>query len=119
MTWQTVYQSEQGCISWYEHFVRESNAFNAFQQGQAAARLSDLVGHDAYALMDESISLRHMSASRRDAPHLAESLRFTREDTFPAICQRLEALPQQVWSEALDWEDVVFRKARMIMDGER
>lgn len=50
---------------------------------------------------DEAFLLRLLGVPRRAAPRLAEALRLTREDSLPAIRQRLEKLPEQVWSEAL------------------
>ncbi|ELY2678327.1 DEAD/DEAH box helicase [Cronobacter sakazakii] len=84
------------------------------------SRLSNLPSQVYYGVAtDEAVSLRLLGVPRRAAPRLAEALRLTREDSLPAIRQRLEKLPEQVWSEALGKEGTVYRKAWMIMDGEQ
>ncbi|EMB8466179.1 DEAD/DEAH box helicase [Enterobacter hormaechei] len=84
------------------------------------SRLSNLPSQVYYGVAtDEAVSLRLLGVPRRAAPRLAEALRLTREDSLPAIRQRLENLPEQVWSEALGKEGTVYRKAWMIMDGEQ
>jgi len=81
-------------------------------------RLSNLPSQVYYGVAtDEAVSLRLLGVPRRAAPHLAETLRLTREDSLPAIRQRLENLPEQVWSEALGSEGAIYRKAWMILDG--
>ncbi|HCD3002941.1 TPA: DEAD/DEAH box helicase [Enterobacter cloacae] len=84
------------------------------------SRLSNLPSQVYYGVAtDEAVSLRLLGVPRRAAPRLAEALRLTREDSLPAIRQRLENLPEQVWSEALGKEGTVYRKAWMILDGEQ
>ncbi|MDD3758258.1 MAG: DEAD/DEAH box helicase [Advenella sp.] len=81
-------------------------------------RLSNLPSQVYYGVAtDEAVSLRLLGVPRRAAPRLAEALRLTREDSLPAIRQRLENLPEQIWSEALGREGAVYRKAWMILDG--
>lgn len=81
-------------------------------------RLSNLPSQVYYGVAtDEAVSLRLLGVPRRAAPRLAEALRLTREDSLPAIRQRLENLPEQVWSEALGREGAIYRKAWMILDG--
>lgn len=81
-------------------------------------RLSNLPSQVYYGVAtDEAVSLRLLGVPRRAAPRLAEALRLTREDSLPAIRQRLENLPEQAWSEALGREGAIYRKAWMILDG--
>lgn len=81
-------------------------------------RLSNLPSQVYYGVAtDEAVSLRLLGVPRRAAPRLAETLRLTRQDSLPAIRQRLENLPEQVWSEALGREGAIYRKAWMILDG--
>jgi len=81
-------------------------------------QLSNLPSQVYYGVAtDEAVSLRLLGVPRRAAPRLAEVLRLTREDSLPAIRQRLEDLPEQVWSKALGKEGAVYRKAWQIMDG--
>lgn len=82
------------------------------------SQLSNLPSQVYYGVAtDEAVSLRLLGVPRRAAPRLAEALRLTREDSLPVIRQRLENLPEQVWSEALGREGAIYRKAWMIMDG--
>jgi len=85
---------------------------------EARSRLSNLPSQVYYGVAtDEAVSLRLLGVPRRAAPRLAEALRLTWEDSLPAIRQRLENLPEQVWSEALGREGAIYRKAWMILDG--
>lgn len=85
---------------------------------EARSRLSNLPSQVYYGVAtDEAVSLRLLGVPRRAAPRLAEALRVTREDSLPAIRQRLENLPEQVWSEALGREGAIYRKVWMILDG--
>ena len=89
-------------------------------EDEERSRLSNLPSQVYYGVAtDEAVSLRLLGVPRRAAPRLAEALRLTREDSLPAIRQRLEKLPEQVWCEALGKEGTVYRKAWMIMDGEQ
>jgi len=38
MAWETVYQSDQGCISWQSERAQDDDTFNGFLQGPVAAR---------------------------------------------------------------------------------
>lgn len=81
-------------------------------------QLSNLPSQVYYGVAtDEAVSLRLLGVPRRAAPRLAKALHLTREDSLPAIRQRLENLPEQVWSEALGREGAIYRKAWMILDG--
>lgn len=83
------------------------------------ASLSNLPSQVYYGVAtDEAISLRLLGVPRSAAPRLAEALRLTREDSMQAMRQRLEKLPEQVWSEALGREGAIYHKTWMIMDGE-
>lgn len=85
---------------------------------EARSRLSNLPSQVYYGVAtDEAVSLRLLGVPRRAAPRLAETLRLTRQDSLPAIRQRLENLPEQVWSESLGSEGAIYRKAWMILDG--
>ncbi|MHA1053860.1 DEAD/DEAH box helicase [Enterobacter mori] len=89
-------------------------------EDEERSRLSNLPSQVYYGVAtDEAVSLRLLGVPRRAAPRLAEALQLTREDSLPAIRQRLEKLPEQVWCEALGKEGTVYRKAWMIMDGEQ
>ncbi|WP_321270755.1 DEAD/DEAH box helicase [Alcaligenes sp. PF14] len=80
--------------------------------------LSNLPSQVYYGVAtDEAVSLRLLGVPRRAAPRLAATLRLTREDSLPTIRQRLETLPEQVWSEALGSEGAIYRKAWMVLDG--
>ena len=82
------------------------------------SRLSNLPSQVYYGVAtDEAVSLRLLGVPRRAAPRLAETLGLTREDSLPAIRQRLENLPEQAWNDALGRDGAVYRKAWMILDG--
>lgn len=84
----------------------------------ARSRLSNLPSQVYYGVAtDEAVSLRLLGVPRRAAPRLAKALRLTREDSLPAIRQRLENQPEQVWSKALGDEGVIYHRAWMILDG--
>lgn len=107
MTWHITYQSEQYGVT------------TAELDDEERSRLYNLPSQDYYGVAtDEAVSLRLLGVPRRAAPRLAEALRLTQEDSLPAIRQRLEKLPEQVWSEALGREGAIYHKAWMIMDGE-
>lgn len=85
---------------------------------EARSRLSNLPSQVYYGVAtDEAVSLRLLGVPRRAAPRLAETLRLTRQDSLPAIRQRLENLPEQVWNESLGSEGAIYRKVWMILDG--
>ena len=60
MTWQSAYQSEQGCVSWQGHRAQDGAAFNAFLQGPVTARLNDAEGCAALTKHLRGLSLTGM-----------------------------------------------------------
>jgi hypothetical protein len=48
MIWKTVFQSSQGCVLWQGEHAHEDDEFNAFLQGQVAARLNDTEGGETF-----------------------------------------------------------------------
>ena len=48
MSWQTSYQSAEGCVSWRGVCAREGGELNTFLQGPVAARLNDTEGGEAF-----------------------------------------------------------------------
>lgn len=66
---------------------------------------------------DEAITLRLLGVPRRAATPLARALDLGGGESLPKIRQRLAALSQQDWSEALGPDGNVYRKAWQIMDG--
>lgn len=60
MTWQAAYQSGQDCVSWQGHCAQQDDAFDAFLQGEVAARLNDAEGHAEFTEHLRGLSLTGM-----------------------------------------------------------
>lgn len=60
MTWQTIYQSTDGCVSWQGERANEGDELNAFLQGPVAARLNDTASSEAFAEHLRGLSLTGM-----------------------------------------------------------
>ena len=85
---------------------------------ESRKKLSNLPSKVYYGVStDEAVSLRLLGVPRRAAPRLAKTMNLTREDSLPVIRQRLETLPEDVWTKALGKEGALYRKVWMIMDG--
>lgn len=81
-------------------------------------RLANLPSQVFYGVStDEAITLRLLGVPRRAATPLARALNLGGGEPLPKIRQRLSALSQQDWSEALGPAGSVYRKAWQIMDG--
>lgn len=74
MTWQTAYQSAQGCVSWQGDRAREGDEFNAFLQGQVAARLKDTDGAETFTEHLRGLSLTGMGQAALEEVLAAEVL---------------------------------------------
>lgn len=66
---------------------------------------------------DEAITLRLLGVPRRAATPLARALNLHSGESLPMIRQRLTALSQQDWSDALGSDGSVYRKAWQVIDG--
>ena len=60
MIWQLAYQSGQDCVSWQGHCAQQGDAFDAFLQGEVAARLNDAEGHAEFTEHLRGLSLTGM-----------------------------------------------------------
>ncbi|MRJ42229.1 MULTISPECIES: DEAD/DEAH box helicase [Idiomarina] len=81
-------------------------------------RLANLPSQVFYGVStDEAITLRLLGVPRRAATPLARALELEGGESLPKIRQRLAALSQQDWSNALGPDGSVYRKAWQIMDG--
>lgn len=60
MSWQTVYQSAQGCVSWQGDSAQDGDQLNSFLQGPVAARLNDTEGSEALSEHLRGLSLTGM-----------------------------------------------------------
>ncbi|ACH84225.1 MULTISPECIES: hypothetical protein [Acidithiobacillus] len=60
MTWQTAYQSAQGCVSWQGEHACEGDELNGFLQGPVAVRLNDTEGGEAFNKYLRGLSLTGM-----------------------------------------------------------
>ncbi|MDR2926428.1 MAG: hypothetical protein LBU76_10875 [Azoarcus sp.] len=60
MTWETAYQSAQGCVSWQGERAQDGDTFNGFLQGAVAARLNDTEGRKALSEHLRGLSLTGM-----------------------------------------------------------
>jgi len=60
MTWETAYQSDQGCVSWQGERAQDDDTFNGFLQGPVAARLNDTEGGEALSEHLRGLSLTGM-----------------------------------------------------------
>ena len=81
-------------------------------------RLANLPSQVFYGVStDEAITLRLLGVPRRAATPLARALNLGAGESLPTIRQRLAALSQQDWTEALGSDGNVYRKAWQIMDG--
>ena len=81
-------------------------------------RLANLPSQVFYGVStDEAITLRLLGVPRRAAAPLARALKPGPGESLPSIRQRLAALSQEDWSEALGSDGNVYRKAWQIMDG--
>lgn len=72
MSWQTAYQSAQGCVSWRGERAREGNELNAFLQGPVAARLNDSEGGEAFTGHLRGLSLTGMGQAALEEVLAAE-----------------------------------------------
>ena len=81
-------------------------------------RLANLPSQVFYGVStDEAITLRLLGVPRRAATPLARTLNLREGESLPKIRQRLAALSQQDWSEALGPDGNIYRKAWQIVDG--
>lgn len=60
MTWQILYQSADGCVSWQGESARDGETLNDFLQGPVAARLNDAEGSEALSEHLRGLSLTGM-----------------------------------------------------------
>jgi hypothetical protein len=60
MTWETAYQSAQGCVSWQGERAQDGDTFSGFLQGPVAARLNDTEGSEALSEHLRGLSLTGM-----------------------------------------------------------
>ncbi len=72
MTWQTAYQSAQGCVSWQGECAHEGDEFNALLQGRVAARLNDMEGGEAFTGHLRGLSLTGMGQTALEEVLAAE-----------------------------------------------
>ena len=72
MTWQTAYQSAQGCVSWQGERAHEGDEFNALLQGRVAARLNDMEGGEAFTGHLRGLSLTGMGQTALEEVLAAE-----------------------------------------------
>ena len=72
MSWQTAYQSAQGCISWQGDCAQAGDRFNSFLQGPVAARLNDAEGSEALSEHLRGLSLTGMGQEALEAVLAAE-----------------------------------------------
>lgn len=72
MTWQTAYQSAQGCVSWQGVRAHEGDEFNALLQGRVAARLNDIEGGEAFTGHLRGLSLTGMGQTALEEVLAAE-----------------------------------------------
>lgn len=83
-------------------------------------RLANLPSQVFYGVAtDEAIALRLLGVPRRAATPLARVLNLDAAESLPTIRQRLAALTEQDWHQALGSVGSTYRKAWQIMDGTR
>ncbi len=81
-------------------------------------RLANLPSQVFYGVAtDEAIALRLLGVPRRAATPLARVLNLGTTESLPTIRQRLSALSEQDWNQALGPVGRTYRKAWQIMDG--
>lgn len=72
MSWQTAYQSVEGCVSWQGESAREGDELNAFLQGPVAARLNDTEGSEVFTEHLRGLSLTGMGQTALEEVLAAE-----------------------------------------------
>lgn len=72
MSWHTVYQSAQGCVSWQGESAQAGEALDGFLQGPVVARLNDSEGSAALTEHLRGLSLTGMGQDALQAVLAAE-----------------------------------------------
>lgn len=72
MSWQTIYQSAQGCVSWQGENARAGESLDDFLQGPVRARLNDTEGSEALSEHLRGLSLTGMGQEVLQAVLAAE-----------------------------------------------
>jgi hypothetical protein len=81
-------------------------------------RLANLPSQVFYGVAtDEAIALRLLGVPRRAATPLASVLALRSDESLPTVRQRLAALTEQDWNQALGAVGSTYRRAWQIMDG--
>lgn len=72
MSWQTAYQSAQGCVSWQGNTAKDGDKLNAFMQGSVAKRLNDTDGSEVLSEHLRGLSLTGMGQNALEAVLVAD-----------------------------------------------